>query len=219
MRVNLRLIARILPVSLLLLLAVVPHAHAQTSRLYLAGYMGLNVMPDLDFSETTTPSSGDLKFSNAMSFAGALGLRIDNQWRVEGELSYRKADLTGMDFSNAGLFDANGELGTTLLMANVYYDFDLNWKKLTPYVTAGMGLAWHNGTIDDVSGFAVDASDDDIGLAWQIGTGLKYQVKDNMAFTGGYRYLGGTTIQIQDYEHDYSSHEFRVGLEYDLPFK
>ena len=214
---NFRLLARILPASLLLMLAVVPMAHAQTSRLYLAGYMGLNLMPDLDFSEKTVPASGTLKFDNPLSFAGALGLRIDNQWRVETELSYRKADITGMDISSAGLFDANGELGTTLLMANVYYDFDLNWKKLTPYVTAGLGLAWHNGTIDDVSGLAVDASDDDLGLAWQLGTGLKYQVRDNMSFTGGYRYLGGTTIQMQGYEQDYTSHEFRVGLEYDLP--
>lgn len=202
---------------MLVMLAVVPLAHAQTSRLYLAGYMGLNTVPDLDFSEKTTPVAGDLKFDNALSFAGALGLRIDNEWRVEAELSYRQADLTGMDIANAGLFPANGELATTLLMANVYYDIDVNMKKIKPFVTAGLGMAWHNGTVDDISGIAVDASDNDLGLAWQVGAGLKYQVKPNMSFTGGYRWLGGTAVQMEGYEHDFSGHEFRIGLEYDLP--
>ena len=210
---------------LLALLCVLPlfmaagQAWAQTSRLYFAGYMGLSTFGDLDFSEKSTPASGAIKPSNAFSFAGAMGLRVDKQWRVEGEVSYRKAEMSTIDFSTTGSFDANGDFGTTLLMANVYYDIDLGWNKLQPFVTGGLGLAFHDVTIDDTSPRNIDASDSDFGVAWQAGTGLKYRIADDMAVSGGYRYLGGTPINAQGYEIDFSAHEFRVGLEYDLPFK
>lgn len=200
-------------------LCAAPAAHAQTSRVYFAGYMGLNTFGDLDFDDSTSGRSGSLKPSNAFSFAGAMGLRIDKQWRVEGELSYRNADMGTIDFSGGGHYDAMGELTTTLLMANVYYDFDLGWKKLQPFLSGGLGVAFHDLTINDTSPTNIDASDEDIGMAWQVGGGLKYRVTDDMAFSGGYRYLGGTPINAGGYEVDFGSHEFRLGLEYDLPFK
>jgi opacity protein-like surface antigen len=208
-----------LSVTMLLVISVVGMAHAQTSRLYFAGYMGLNTFGDLDFSEKTVPTSGSFTPDNAFSFAGALGLRINNTWRVEAEASYRSADMGNINFGNGVSAPVGGSLSTYLLMANVYYDLDLGWQKLTPYLTAGLGLSFHDGEIDDTTGFGADATDSDFGVAWQVGTGLKYRVTDDMAFTGGYRYLGTSQIGIQGYDMDYSSHEIRVGLEYDLPFK
>lgn len=209
----------LLALSLAALLLPPAAARAQTSRVYFAGYMGLNTFGDLDFSEKTVPAAGNFQPKNAFSFAGALGLRIDNQWRVETELSYRSADLSRMKLKTGASVPVGGSMSTYLAMANVYYDFDLDWKKLTPFLTAGLGLAYHSGEITDNSGFATSSSDSDFGVAWQLGGGLKYRVSDDMAFTGGYRYLGTTQIGIGGYDMDYSSHEFRVGLEYDLPFK
>lgn len=194
-------------------------AAAQTSRLYLAGYMGLNTHPRLAFTEESIPIAGKIEPKNAFSFAGALGLRIDNNWRVETELSYRAADLGTMDVKNIGAFNVGGDMSTYLLMANAYYDFDLNWKKVMPFVTAGLGVAFHDVNLDDSTGNATDASDSDFGVAWQVGGGVKYRVTDDMAFSGGYRYLGTTDVGYRGYNMDYSTHEFRLGLEYDLPIK
>lgn len=192
-------------------------AKAQSSRLYFAGYMGLNTSTDHEFSETSTPARGDFEFKNTPSFAGALGLRIDNSWRVEAEISYSNPDLNSVDFANGNTFPMGGDLTTYLFMMNAYYDFDMQWKSLTPFVTAGVGLAYHDAQINDSSGFTTNASGTDVGFAYQVGGGLKYRMSDDLALSGAYRYLGGTDINIDSYSINYSGHEFRFGLEYDLP--
>jgi len=192
-------------------------AMAQSSRLYLAGYMGLNITSESQFIESSTPARGAIEFENGASFAGALGLRLSKNLRVEGEVSYRKADISNVDFSNAGSFNMNGDIATWLWMANVYYDFDVSWKNFEPFVGAGLGLAHHTGTIHDSSGLARDASDSSYGLAWQLGGGAKYRVSPDMAFVGGYRWLGSTDAQFDSYEMEYGGHEIRFGIEYDIP--
>ncbi len=197
--------------------ACVTAAKAQSSRMYFAGYMGLMTSNDREFSDSRSGTSGDFEYNNTPSFAGALGLRINPSFRLEGEVSYSNADLTQTDFSTGGSFTTGGNLRTYLFMLNAYYDFDLEWDKISPFVTAGIGIAHHDAEIDDVSGFATDATGTDFGLAYQVGGGLKYRWSDDLAFSGGYRYLGGSDISIDSYDINYSGHEIRFGLEYDLP--
>jgi opacity protein-like surface antigen len=190
-----------------------------TSPFYLAGYLGLNTFGDSNkFSENTTPRSGDLGFGNSPSFAGALGVRLTEQWRVEAELGYRKSDVTHATFDGfSGQRPMGGRLKTMTLLVNTFYDFDLGWDRLTPYVGAGVGLARHSGKIQDGSGLSIDSSGDDIGLAWQLGTGLKLKMSDDVSFSGDYRYLGTTDFNMGAYESEFGSHEFRLGIVYDLP--
>ena len=64
-----------------------PHqADAQNSRVYLAGYMGLNTMPDNDFSENTSGESGTYQTNNSVRFAGAIGVRLNRRVRFEPDL-------------------------------------------------------------------------------------------------------------------------------------
>lgn len=193
-------------------------AYAQTSRLYFSGYMGLNTHNQESFSESTVPTGGSLKVQNAFSFAGALGLRLTSQLRVEGEVSYRKADMDRIDFNaGGGDFELGGDLKTWLVMLNGYYDFDFEWDHIEPFISAGIGLARHNGNIAPAGGPAPGGSGDDFGFAWQAGGGLKYRMNPGLAFTGGYRYLSTSDISLGSYDFGYSSHEIRLGVEYDLP--
>jgi len=191
-------------------------AYAQSSRIYISGYMGLNTYGDNDFNEDRTPVNGDMEFKNAISLAGALGIRLTRKIRVEGEVSYRKTDLDNMDIT-AGSFKIGGQLKTLISLINGYYDFDLGWRTLNPFLSAGLGLAWHDAKVDDIAGVAVDGSGSDMGLAWQVGGGMKLRVNNDMAITGGYRYLATGNIGFENYELDFSSHELRLGLEYDIP--
>lgn len=190
-------------------------AMAQSSRLYLAGYMGLNITSESQFIESNTPARGDIEFKNGASFSGALGLRLSKNLRLEGEVSYRQADISSADFTTPGAFTLGGDVSTWLWMANVYYDFDLNWKNIEPFVGAGVGLAHHTGTFNGTG--VANASDSSYGLAWQVGGGAKYRVSPDMAFVGGYRWLGSTDAQFDSYEMEYGGHEIRFGVEYDIP--
>ncbi len=194
-------------------------AFAQTSRIYFAGYMGLNNFPKQDYSEGTTPASGEVEYRNGIGFAGALGLRITPQFRLEFEGGYRKTDLNRLNLSSGTSGDVGGEIRTYTGMLNGYYDFDVNWKNLQPFVSAGLGFAFHDGEVVDIIGNTTDASEDAYTLAWQMGGGLKYRIDKGLAFTGSYRLLGTTDIAFGGTDLGYSSHEIRLGVEYDLPVK
>ncbi len=191
------------------------NAHAQSSRMYVAGYMGLNTMSAQDFSGRN--SAGSVDFKNGTSFAGALGLRLSPNIRVEGEISYTRNDLTSMTLDTGASGSVGKNLKTWLYMAHGYYDFNVNWRNLTPFVSAGIGMAMHDGAIAGAPGGLMDAAGTSYELAYSVGAGLKYQMKPGMALTGGYRYVGTTSLGIGDYSVDYNAHEFRAGLQYDLP--
>lgn len=207
----------ILPFFLLAFLGAVSSARAQTSHVYFAGYMGLVRSHDQPFAETTSGSNGDIEMDNANSFAGALGLRFSRNLRLEAELGYRSQNIDSMDTAT-GSFDLGGDITTTSAMLNVFYDFDVPWK-FQPFVTAGLGLAWIEADIRPSGGPTPVAADDSIDLTWAVGGGLKYRMSPTLAFTGGYRYLDMTDLELGSYDIEYSNHEFRVGLEYDLPVK
>lgn len=194
-------------------------AQAQSSRLYFAGYLGLSTSTESEFSETTTARSGDMEFDNGVSLAAAMGLRLTPQWRIETEISKRGADFDRVDFAGVGggSFKLGGELDTWLYLLNVYYDFDWEWKKFQPFLTAGIGLASQEATINDPNGLLPTASDDSLGFAWSLGGGLKYRVDQDVAITTNYRYIGANDMEVDSYDVEYSNHEFRLGLEYDLP--
>ncbi len=201
--------------SVLCLVAVAGAARAQTTRLYIASYMGLNLYNGQNFREDTTGASGTINYKNAVSFAGALGLRLNRNVRVEAEVSYRNATVDSADVGGATA-RIGGRDRTTLAMANLYYDFDLNWKNITPFVTAGLGVAAHDLAIDPAAGLP-SATGRSIGFAYQAGAGLMYRVSPAMAFTGDYKYLTTSDVDISNYKAGYHSHEFRLGLQYDLP--
>jgi opacity protein-like surface antigen len=187
-----------------------------TKRLYMAGYLGLSVFPDADYTDSVTPVTGVVALRNSNLMAGALGIRLTPEIDVEVELSYRKPDVTSITPSEGSKTAMGGEIRTAALMFNGFYNFDPLWM-VQPFVTAGVGVASHSGEFDDVSGITVDSSDTDMGLAYQIGGGVKYRMRKDLKLTTGYRYFGTTEMDFGSSRIGYGSHEFRLGLEYEFP--
>lgn len=192
-------------------------AHAQSSNIYFAGYFGLSTFSDRDFSESTTPASGSVETDDALNFGAALGFRLSPQFRIEAEAGYVSSDLESIKVAGRE-FRLGGDSKTYSLMLNGYYDIETGWP-ITPFLGAGIGFGYHEGDINDVAGITVDASGDDWTLLYNVGGGLKYRVSDSLAFTSAYRYVGSSDVSWDQTEIDYSAHEFRIGLEYDLPFE
>ena len=192
-------------------------AHAQEGKVYFTGYYGLNIQDGMEFAEKNTGNSGNLNYDKASSFGGALGIKYPSNLRLEAEFSYRVADSETVDFDNGlGVFPIAGEMETILTMINATYDFDMDIA-ISPFISGGIGMAWNSVDIDDSSGLAADAANDDIGLAWQVGTGLRYQMSPDLSLSGGYRFIDTVDLTVGPYEIDYNSHEFRMGLEYAFP--
>jgi len=191
-------------------------AKASNSRLYVTGYLGLNLNSQSDFTESSASLSGDYDVENSISFAGALGLKLTPNIRLEGEISYRKSDIDKFDIVGATTVDGTGDIGTWLYMANLYYDFDTEWRNFRPYVTGGIGLASSSVGLD-ASAPLVAASDNDFGFAYQLGGGATYELEDGLSLVGDYRYIATSEITAESYSLNYDSHEFRLGVRYDIP--
>ena len=211
---------QLLPVLVILAAFLVTPLCAQgAKRIYFAGYMGFNTFPAMEFTETSTPADGELFMQDGISFAGAIGFKLTPSLRIEGELSRLNADLDHADITNFGSFDVGGGVDSTIAMLNLYYDFDVSWKKLRPFVGAGVGYAWYDGNIDAVSGITVNTSAETSGYVWQVGGGVRYPLTKTLSAIAGYRYLDGADLEFGPYEKiDIGTHEIRLGLSWDLPF-
>lgn len=179
--------------------------------------MGLNMSGDQGYTDSVGQTSGDIKYDNTVSFGGALGLRLTKNVRIEGEVSYRNPDVSSLDIDNQGNFDSGANLKNWLGLMNVYYDFDFRGK-LKPYISAGLGFGHYDATVNG-SATGPSFAESTTAFTYQAGAGLSYQLNPTTALTGGYRYLDSLDLDFGNVEVDYSSHEFLVGLRYDLDWK
>lgn len=200
------------------LTAIAPEANAQVSRLYLAGYMGLNVFRDLEFKESSADLSGEIQPEHGTSFAGALGLRLSENLRAEAEIMYGQTNFETLNLSTGSSSGIDGEISNWTGLLNVYYDFDVPWT-VQPFIGGGIGYGFFDSDIQNSSGLAPNTVDDASTFVWQIGGGLKYRMAPDLALTGSYRYINSLDLEIGTYDIDYNNHEFRIGLEYDLPYE
>jgi opacity protein-like surface antigen len=99
----------------------------------------------------TTFDLTNTKFDNTWSFGGGVGMHFSN--RIRGDITYDhrfsgdvSGDLTGGNLDGT----RNFSLESDVVLANLYYDFDLG-RRFTPYIGGGIGFAHHNtgsGTVD-----------------------------------------------------------------------
>ena len=116
------------------------------------------------------------------SFLDMSGSDSDDNFVAGGGIGYQftdilRADVTA-DFSGDYEIAPGAEISTTTVLGNVYFDW-ANDSMFTPYLGAGIGWGWVNG-----SGTAVD----DDGLALGAAAGIAVDITNNLALDAGYRY-------------------------------
>lgn len=202
-------------------LAVTPLCAQAAKRIYFAGYMGLKSHPPLDYKETALLGiDGEITVEDNINFAGAIGFKLTPQFRVEAELSHSSADISNIEITNFGSFDVDGSLDSTIAMVNLYYDFDFTWRKIQPFIGAGVGYGWYESEVNNVLGITSGASSEADGYVWQVGAGFRYPVTESLSLISAYRYMDGQDLEFSTNEEvDTSAHEVRVGLSWDLPFE
>ena len=115
---------------------------------------------------------------------GGVAVGGKTKWaRAELEASYRNNDIDGA---------TGGDVDSTALMANAYYDLD-NDTRFTPYVGAGIGVA--HVDFDTVGG------DESTEFAYQGIAGVTYAVDQNWHVGAEYRYFATTEVDSTDYDN------------------
>lgn len=109
---------------------------------------------------------------------------------------------------------------STTLLANFYYDFH-NSSAFTPYVGAGLGLAFNYLGVDikdRSTGLGSSVDDRSTNFAWQVGAGVAYAFTDNLSVDASYRYLDLGYTEVEGYGYNVSTrpynHEVSLGLRF-----
>ena len=168
-------------------------------------------------------------------FGGAIGMSITDMLRGEVELSHsgwkaKGFNLSGVDGFGNPVFDsdsASGEMSATYLLTNIWADMH-NKTAFTPYVGGGAGAGWADAnTVFNVSGCPMCATSSydkgEMGFAFQLGAGLKYDFTENVAMDLGYRYRSILNIDFPNAlgfgtfkDGDVNSHNVQLGLTYNF---
>ena len=173
----------------------------------------------IDLGYSTSDSLGgdfDHDVGSTASIDLGLGYRFSQYFRFDGTLGYR------------GGYDAkfNGgkvEVQSVLTMLTIYWDL-FQVGGFSPYLAAGMGLAYNN--LDKIKTGAFNVGgDSSMNFAWSVGGGMSYQINQTMSLDLGYRYVDAGRVR-SDHDGDASlfggnddrlkgnlrTHDFLIGL-------
>lgn len=159
---------------------------AAASRYYVSLFGGAS-FPD-DFEIGVINVDGETPLDTGYLLGLACGGAILDNLRLEGEVSYARNEVDGaIVFSGQGSFASDGEVSATFVLASLWYDFTIG-SGLTPYAGGGAGVAFVDQELDIalVGGFSSD--DTDSAFAWQLGAGVKYALRRDLAIELGYRF-------------------------------
>jgi len=195
---------------------VVGSAQAKDKHPYVAFSLGVN-----DLSTVKTSLGATLEANKGLRISAAAGYAIGEHVRAEVELFREKntADTLAISDVSGGLPQtASGNITTTGLMANGYYDFKTKMA-VVPYIGIGLGFAKVTAKNVTAAGF-VGTNDSDRVLAWQLKAGVSYAVTDATDLTFGYRFFDTQDLSLvttagTPYTSDGArSHSLEIGIRY-----
>ncbi len=200
-------------------LALAEGAAAESKGIYFDFHAGAVYVQEADNEAKSGGGKAETSYDPGYSLGIALGYDFGD-FRLEGELSTREADLDEIDDAFLGEFNAGGNVFASAGMVNAYYDFDTGtpWR---PYLGGGIGGAVVGFEDADTEAAGNFADDDDLVFAFQAAAGLGYEFNDNFTFYGGYRFFGTTPPDLEtnddlktDFESEFFSHTVEVGIRY-----
>lgn len=220
------------------------------SGIYLRGDIGVGVMGStnaryndpLGTLATATVTYHQGSYANIPFGGVGVGYQFNNWLRADitGEIRGTSRFHFGDSYVNTappgttGTNVMHGKLSTNLIMANAYADLG-NFNGWTPFVGAGVGMAFHKlGNIQDMGtaspgglgpfpSFGYYPSKTKSNVAWALMAGLAYDVAPNVKLEASYRYLNmgkvasgtgcptcpaGVTIGLNKVD----SHDFKFGV-------
>lgn len=194
-------------ISLGLFLTLTTNAYAEGSGIYTGGFVGATLRPNTVLS---SPSLGSqiMDFDVGYTLGGFVGYDFGNNFRLEGEISYRENEI-----STGGGEDP--QVGTSSFMFNGYYDLPLA-KSFNLYFGGGFGAA--TAQLETISlGQAIDTSK--TLFAYQLETGIGWNIKPNVTFSLGYRFFDASDPEFvlpagQRLRMDLENHELNLKMRY-----
>ena len=188
-------------------------------RFYATGVVGVGFLDsdDINYRDGAVDSTAKADFDPSFTGGVTAGYRLNESWRVEGEVLYRRNDLKDVTLDGIGV-STGGDLASLSLGLSALYDFrPFDNERLRGYVGAGVAFVQEIDIDFEVSGAETSFETDDVGFQVQLGG--RYDLKDNMFLDVGVRYLtlSGAKLEFpaettRVVEADYSPITVSAGL-------
>ena len=166
---------------------------------------GLGLLNKADVTVYGVTNHDAIEYKAGVPFGVAIGFKSDC-YRLEGAVSYQTYAVdqfyaqpqTNLDFSALSF------------MANGYYDFCIKDSGVSPYLTAGLGLA--SVKVESSTVTFLDES----AFAWQVGAGVGLKASENVVVDLGYRYfrISDVTNKAADKTYSSSGSNILAGIRY-----
>jgi opacity protein-like surface antigen len=191
---------------------------ADSMGLYVSVFAGASFPQNVKTQLSGTNYSVDLKTGYLLG--GAVGVNITDMVRGEVELSHSRWKAKDYSSTGGATGPVSGHMSATYLLANVWLDFE-NDTAFTPYLGGGAGAGWADANTT-FNGNPSGYGDGEMGFAFQLGAGLKYDLTENVSLDLGYRYKSILNVDFESsdgtgdvYEGgDVKSHNVQLGLTY-----
>ena len=142
---------------------------------YIGLFGGYEVESDLSFDVIQSVDRDDSAYLGLVA-----GAQVTDMVRAEVEVSYR-FDSEGEGCpSDLKCINGDFDASSLAILGNVWLDLPVDMP-VQPYIGGGLGFA--NTMVDSPVG---DGSD--LGLAYQLGGGIRYNAGESLTLDAGYRY-------------------------------
>lgn len=201
------------------LLCLASLAHADEGW-YVSGQAGASILTSSELDDPTgilAALGTEINFDVGYGLSGALGYHW-GLFRVEGEITYAESDIDEVEVVGIG-FSGSGDVSSLGFMANAFKDFEIGdgWQ-----FNIGGGIGYAIVSINDASVGGVPlADDDDWVFAYQLGTGIGYQMSPETTLSLDYRYFATVDPEFSavdgiPFEAEYDSHVIRIGVRFNF---
>ncbi|WP_378944760.1 outer membrane protein [Mesorhizobium sp. ANAO-SY3R2] len=161
---------------------------------YVSLFGGVSIPQDVKTDFYGDEYSLDLK--TGFVVGGAVGRRINDAFRVEGEVSYARYSADTFTYNGVGTYSADGNVSATYLLANVWADV-AHFNQATLYLGGGLGAAYVTADTQ-FNGSDYGYGKGEWGFAGQLGGGVTYAIAQNIDLDFGYRFKAVSSIDFDD---------------------
>lgn len=215
--------------ALALTVALSSVADAKKTNYYVRGDIGAAFSGKLiDANDKSSKSLKKDKLNTAPVFGLGVGYRFNEMFRADLNGQFRSAKLN-LSKNEESL---NLKIKSLAVFANGYVDIP-NSTILTPYLTAGVGLAQNSGDFkhtvnNDQNKNVTFQAKKKFNFAWNAGLGARAKLNENVDLDFGYKYVNYGKIKFnpsktqggQDktvtMKKSIGSHQFLLGVAYNF---
>jgi opacity protein-like surface antigen len=223
-------------------LPVVQGLESTSPKLYVSGIVGASFATvttggSTGFGDTPLQQSGSLN-ETIFTGGGAIGiafarpsglLRMEVEGRARGPMVGQTNLVSEGDALPLGTTATNGWSTLT----NFWRDFFLT-ESMGLYAGGGFGVGGYRYAVTDAQGAGLSGDTNVTTFAWQVGTGVVYQISDRVTIDTGYRFFamtpGATTLYVSglaplpsiglgDFPSAFSASELLVSIRIYEPFR